>query len=97
MAEPRRGAFAVGGENSRMRLVLALCAACLVAGCGTPEEFSKQAEDVQSVAAEGALLAGTQRLRRRKLSEWVEGRVQKVTGATSLAERSVVRWQPRVT
>lgn len=29
----------------------------LLAGCGTPHELSKQAEDVHSVAAEGALLA----------------------------------------
>jgi hypothetical protein len=30
----------------------------LLAGCGTPHELSKQAEEVHSVAAEGALLAG---------------------------------------
>lgn len=29
----------------------------LVAGCGQPQQVSKQAEEVQSVAAEGALLA----------------------------------------
>ena len=40
-----------------MRLVVAFCAACLLAGCGTPQELSKQAEEVHSVAAEGALLA----------------------------------------
>jgi hypothetical protein len=40
-----------------MRPVIALCAACLLAGCGTPQELSKQAEEVHSVAAEGALLA----------------------------------------
>ena len=40
-----------------MRLLLVLCAACLLAGCGTPQELSKQAEAVHSVAAEGALLA----------------------------------------
>ena len=40
-----------------MRLAIALCAASLLAGCGTPQELSKQAEEVHSVAAEGALLA----------------------------------------
>jgi uncharacterized protein YceK len=40
-----------------MRLAIALCAACLLSGCGTPQELSKQAEGVHSVAAEGALLA----------------------------------------
>jgi hypothetical protein len=41
-----------------MRLVVvAICAGCLLVGCGTPQELSKQAEEVHSVAAEGALLA----------------------------------------
>lgn len=40
-----------------MRLVLVICAACLLAGCGTPQELSKQADEVHSVAAEGSLLA----------------------------------------
>jgi hypothetical protein len=41
-----------------MRLVTAVCAACLLlAGCGTPRDLSRQAEEVHSVAAEGALLA----------------------------------------
>jgi len=40
-----------------MRLVVALCAACLLAGCGVPQERADQAEDVHAVAAEGALLA----------------------------------------
>ena len=40
-----------------MRLVVALCAACLLAGCGVPQEPADQAEEVHSVAAEGALLA----------------------------------------
>ena len=57
VSEPRRVAFAAGGDNSRMRLAIAICAACLLAGCGTPQELSKQAEEVHSVAAEGALLA----------------------------------------
>ena len=39
-----------------MRLALAL-AVLLVTGCGVPQEPAKQAEQVQSVAAEGALLA----------------------------------------
>ena len=29
----------------------------LISGCGVPQELSKQAEDVASIAAEGALLA----------------------------------------
>jgi outer membrane murein-binding lipoprotein Lpp len=37
-----------------MPLVLAVL---LLAGCGVPQEVSKQAEEVHSVAAEGALLA----------------------------------------
>jgi hypothetical protein len=40
-----------------VRIALALTAACLLAGCGVPQELSKQAEEVHSVAAEGALLA----------------------------------------
>ena len=57
LVSTRRVALAVKGENGRMRLAIALCAACLLAGCGTPQELSKQAEEVHSVAAEGALLA----------------------------------------
>ncbi len=34
-----------------------LLAAVLLAGCGVPQEVPKQAEEVASVAAEGALLA----------------------------------------
>jgi hypothetical protein len=40
-----------------MRLALALVAVVLLAGCGVPQEVSKQAEEVHSVAAEGALVA----------------------------------------
>jgi hypothetical protein len=41
-----------------VRHVLFLAAALsLTGGCGVPQELSKQAEDVHSVAAEGALLA----------------------------------------
>ena len=40
-----------------MRVATAFVAVFLVAGCGVPEEPSKQAEAVGSVAAEGALLA----------------------------------------
>lgn len=41
-----------------MRAVaLAAVAAALLAGCGVPQELPEQAEEVQSVAAEGALLA----------------------------------------
>lgn len=39
-----------------MRILLAI-GLLLVAGCGVPQELSKQAEEVHSVAAEGALLA----------------------------------------
>jgi outer membrane murein-binding lipoprotein Lpp len=39
-----------------MRAALAL-AVLLLAGCGAPQEVSKQAEEVHSRAAEGALLA----------------------------------------
>jgi len=39
-----------------MRRALAL-AVVLLAGCGAPQDPAKQAEDVHSVAAEGALLA----------------------------------------
>jgi hypothetical protein len=40
-----------------VRVATALAAAVLLAGCGVPQELSKQAEEVGSVAAEGALLA----------------------------------------
>jgi hypothetical protein len=40
-----------------MRSVLASIAILLLAGCGTPQELAKQADEVHSVAAEGALLA----------------------------------------
>jgi len=43
------------GSVRRSASLLALLA--VAAGCGTPEELSKQAEEVQSVAAEGSLLA----------------------------------------
>ena len=39
-----------------MRVLLAFVVVAL-AGCGTPQELSKQADEVHSVAAEGALLA----------------------------------------
>jgi hypothetical protein len=39
------------------RVLLLAAALCLTGGCGVPQELSKQAEEVQSVAAEGALLA----------------------------------------
>ena len=46
------------GEKACVRRVLLLAAAlCLTGGCGVPQELSKQAEEVHSVAAEGALLA----------------------------------------
>jgi hypothetical protein len=50
-------AFAAIGDNERVRIALAAVAVALLAGCGVPQELSKQAEDVHSVAAEGALLA----------------------------------------
>ena len=40
-----------------MPRALAIFLVFLVCGCGVPQELSKQAEDVHSVAAEGALLA----------------------------------------
>ena len=41
-----------------MRIALAALATVVVlAGCGTPQELSKQADEVHSRAAEGALLA----------------------------------------
>ena len=41
-----------------MLRILAVAATLLaLAGCGTPHELSQQAEDVHSLAAEGALLA----------------------------------------
>jgi predicted outer membrane protein len=50
-------AFAVAGENERVRTALAAVAVAVLAGCGVPHELAKQAEEVQSVSAEGALLA----------------------------------------
>ena len=40
-----------------MRSALAPIAVLLLAACGAPQELSKQADEVHSVAAEGALLA----------------------------------------
>ena len=40
-----------------MRFAFALLAVLLIGGCGVPQQLSKQAEEVHSVAAEGALLA----------------------------------------
>ena len=40
-----------------MRAAFALFAVVVLAGCGVPQELSKQAEEVESVAAEGSLLA----------------------------------------
>lgn len=40
-----------------MRIALALIGLLLVAGCATPQEPAKQAEEIHSIAAEGALLA----------------------------------------
>jgi hypothetical protein len=45
------------GTTLSVRRVLAAAAALLLAGCGQPTEPSKQAEDLGSIAAEGALLA----------------------------------------
>jgi hypothetical protein len=39
------------------RVFLLAAALCLTGGCGVPQELSKQAEEVHSVAAESALLA----------------------------------------
>ena len=44
------------GENRCVRVAVILVV-LLLAGCGVPQELSKQAEEVHSVAAEGALLA----------------------------------------
>ena len=44
------------GDTTGVRGRLALLVLVL-AGCGVPQELSKQAEEVHSVAAEGALLA----------------------------------------
>ena len=41
----------------RVRIALASVLVLLLAGCGTPHEVAKQADEVHSVAAEGALLA----------------------------------------
>ena len=40
-----------------MRFAFALLAVLLIAGCGVPQQLSKQAEEVHSIAAEGALVA----------------------------------------
>jgi hypothetical protein len=40
-----------------VRIALAPIVVLLVAGCGAPHELAKQADEVHSVAAEGALLA----------------------------------------
>jgi len=45
------------GHNVPVRRALLLAALVLVAGCGESTEPTKQAEDLGSVAAEGALLA----------------------------------------
>lgn len=50
-------AFSRSGDTQRVRLGLTLAAAALLAGCGVPQELPKQADEVSSVAAEGALLA----------------------------------------
>ena len=44
------------GENGCVRVGVVLVVLLLM-GCGVPQELSKQAEEVHSVAAEGALLA----------------------------------------
>jgi C4-dicarboxylate-specific signal transduction histidine kinase len=41
----------------RVRIALASILVLLLAGCGAPHELAKQADEVHSVAAEGALLA----------------------------------------
>jgi hypothetical protein len=40
-----------------VRIALALIAVLLAAGCASPREPAKQAEEIHSIAAEGALLA----------------------------------------
>jgi hypothetical protein len=45
------------GHNVPVRRTLLFAALALVAGCGQPTQPKKQAEDLGSVAAEGALLA----------------------------------------
>jgi hypothetical protein len=45
------------GQNVPVRRALLLAALVLLAGCGQPTEPKKQAEELGSVAAEGALLA----------------------------------------
>ena len=44
------------GETRCVRVAVILVV-LLLAGCGVPQQLSKQAEEVHSVAAEGALLA----------------------------------------
>ena len=41
----------------RIAIAFTFAAVVLFVGCGVPQELSKQAEEVGSVAAEGALLA----------------------------------------
>lgn len=45
------------GQTVSVRRALLLAALVLLAGCGQPTDPKKQAEDLGSVAAEGALLA----------------------------------------
>src|SRR4051812_33291031 len=45
------------GQNVAVRRALLLAALVLLAGCGQPTEPKKQAEELGSVGAEGALLA----------------------------------------
>ena len=49
-------ALLVCGENVLVRVAVVV-AVVFLAGCGVPQELPKQAEEVHSVAAEGALLA----------------------------------------
>jgi hypothetical protein len=51
-------AFLLAGDDGTVRRALApVLAVILLAGCGVPQEPAKQAEEVHSIAAEGALLA----------------------------------------
>jgi hypothetical protein len=55
---PARGVrLRAAGDNHSVRIALATIAAALATGCGVPSEPAKQAEEIASVAAEGALLA----------------------------------------
>ena len=49
--------FWTGREYLGVRLLLAFVVVVALAGCGTPQELAKQADEVHAVAAEGALLA----------------------------------------